>query len=122
MEKKRQHRATSKEAHESIKDHKAAMYEKIIKGLERLRVGGTFQEIATASGLKDAQVWKRLPEMVEMGKVYNTGTTRSTSSGRKAMVRQLVGLNYTDGQIPVIEKPIKENRKIKQPVYNPLFD
>jgi hypothetical protein len=92
----RKHRATSKAAHESVKEHKAAMYEKIKEGLKRLRIGGTFEEIARASGLKSEQVWKRLPEMVDFGMVYNVGITRSTSSGRKAMVRQLVGMKAVD--------------------------
>lgn len=91
--KKRKHRATSKEAHESVKEHKSAMYEKITEGLVKLKVGGTFEEIAIACGLKSEQVWKRLGEMVDAGTVFNTGYTRPTSSGRKAMVRQLVGLN-----------------------------
>jgi len=90
--KKRPHRSTSKAAHDSVKPHKAVMYDKITKGLNRLKVGGTFEEIAKASRLEPAQVWKRLSEMVEAGKVYNVGTTRPTSSGRKAMVRQLIEL------------------------------
>lgn len=88
--KKRPHRQTSKEAHESVKPHKEVMYDKITLGLRKLKVGGTFEEIAKASRLEPSKVWKRLPEMVEAGKVYNVGTTRPTSSGRKAMVRQLV--------------------------------
>ena len=46
---KRQHRATSKEAHESVKEHKAAMYGKIIEGLEKLKVGGNFEAVAMAA-------------------------------------------------------------------------
>lgn len=124
MPNKRPHRATSKEAHESVKDHKAAMYEKIIIGLQRLKVGGTFEEIAKAAGLEPAQVWKRLPEMVEGEKVYNVGTTRKTSSGRKAMVRQLVGLEYTDGVLPDYKKqnPVGRPANKTAEVHNPLFD
>ena len=92
----RQHRATSKAAHESVKEHKSIMYAKIKVGLENLRVGGTFEEIAKVSGLKPDQTWKRLPEMVTAGTVFNTGITRKTSSGRQAMVRQLVGLKSID--------------------------
>lgn len=87
--KKRQHRETSKQAHESVKEHKERMYEKISEALCKLPVGGTFEEIANAANLKPEQVWKRLPEMVERGIIYNVGTTRVTSSGRKAMVRNL---------------------------------
>ena len=90
--KKRQHRATSKAAHESMKEHKAAMYEKIIEGLNKLRVGGNFEEISSAAGLKPEQVWKRLSEMDELGITYNTGITRKLSSGRSGIVRQLTQL------------------------------
>lgn len=85
--------STSRSAHESVKEHKSVMYDKITTGLMRLKVGGTFEEIAKAAGLKPDQTWKRISEMIEMGKVYNVGVTRPTSSGRKAMVRQLVELN-----------------------------
>ena len=40
----------SKEAHESVKEHKTVMYDKIIFGLKKLKVGGTSHEIAEASG------------------------------------------------------------------------
>lgn len=90
--KKRQHRSTSKEAHESVKEHKQETYSKILEGMKSLKVGGTFEEIATSCELKPEQVWKRLGEMVELKIIYNTGYTRTTSSGRKAMVRQIVGL------------------------------
>lgn len=109
----RPHRSTSKEAHESVKEHKSAMYEKIKFGLEKLKVGGHFEEIAKASGLKPEQCWKRLSEMTELGMVYNVGVTRKTSSGRKAMVRQLVGLKYKDGEVPILEN--KKHKKIVPP-------
>ncbi len=82
----------SKEAHESVKEHKTVMYEKIIEGLKKLKVGGTSEEVAIASGITTAQCHKRLPEMVEKGICFNTGITRVTSSGRKSMVRQLTEL------------------------------
>ena len=88
--KKRQHRATSKAAHDSVKEHKEVFYDKIISALERIKVGGTSEEIAKEAGIEYAQCHKRLPELVEQGKVFNTGITRPNSSGRKAMVRQLV--------------------------------
>jgi len=89
---KRTNPTTSILAHESVKDAKAAMYVKIIEGMNKLRVGGNFEEIAKASNLKPDQTWKRLPEMIELGIVFNTGVTHKTSSGRSAMVRQLVNL------------------------------
>lgn len=86
------HRSTSKEAHDSVKEHKEAFYEKILTALEKLKVGGTSHEIALAAGIEYAQCHKRLPELVQMGKVFNTGITRVNPSGRKSMVRQLVQL------------------------------
>jgi hypothetical protein len=113
---KRQHRATSKEAHESVKEHKPAMYEKIKAALEKLKIGGTFEQIALCGGLKPAQVHKRLPEMIELGIVYNVGVTRRTSSGRKSMVRQLVGLKYVDDQNPKTDQEIKDLKNAGVPV------
>jgi len=80
---------TSRIAHNSVKAHKASVYKKIMSGMKRLKKGGTFEEIARASRLEPAQVWKRLSEMVDMGMIYNTGETRLTSSGRQAMVRKI---------------------------------
>ncbi len=100
---KRKQPITSILAHNSVKDAKAAMYVKIEEGLNRLRVGGNFEEIAKASNLEPAQVWKRLSEMVELGICFNTGITHKTSSGRSAMVRQLTDL-----------KPIIKTGKVVQ--------
>lgn len=81
--------STSRAAHESIKPAKSYYHEKIIEGLRKLKVGGTFEEIAEASGIQPSQAWKRLSEMQAAGLVYNVGTTRKTSSGRQAQIRQL---------------------------------
>lgn len=90
--KKRRHRETSKQAHDSVKEHKQIFYNKIIEALKLLKVGGTSEEIAKVAGIEYAQCHKRLPELVDMGKVFNTGITRVNTSGRRAMVRQLTGL------------------------------
>lgn len=82
----------SKEAHESVKEHKEIFYEKIIAGLKKLKVGGTSHEIAEASGIEYAQAHKRIPELITAGKIFNTGITRLTPYGRKAAVRQLTEL------------------------------
>jgi hypothetical protein len=87
---------TSRLAHNSIKEHKAAVYEKIEKALEKLKIGGTFEEIAEAALLDPPQVWKRLSEMQRDGTIFNLPTTRPTKSGREAMVRQLVKLRVPD--------------------------
>jgi len=89
--KKRQHSPTSKEAHESVKPFKNIMWEKIIAGLEKLKVGGHFEDISAAAGLEPQQTWKRLSELESQGRIYKTGIVRTTSSGRKACVWQLTG-------------------------------
>jgi len=116
--KKRQFRPTSKEAHDSVKDHKAAMYEKIIEGFKKLKVGGTFEAIAAASGLKPEQTWKRLSEMETLGIIYNCGYTRPTSSGRKAMVRQLIGLGYKNENLEPAKKKKKEIKATENQLFN----
>lgn len=114
----RKHSATSKAAHDSIKGIKSELYEKIIEGLKRLRVGGNFEEISKAAGITPAQCHKRLPELVEMGKVYNCGYTRPTSSGRSSMVRQLVGLGYKHKD----KTPVKAKKESKPVSLNPIFE
>lgn len=80
---------TSIKANESVKDSKEAMYVLIAEALEKMKIGGTSEEIANFMGIKHERVWKRLSEMEERGTIYNVGTTRKNSSGRMAMVRQL---------------------------------
>ncbi len=82
-------RKTSKAAYDSIKDQRATMWGKIVKAAGKLPNGGNFEQIANKAGLRPDQVWKRLPELVDMKILVNTGETRPTSTGRKAMVRAL---------------------------------
>jgi len=86
---KRKTSITSILAHESVKESKAEMYRRITEGLNKLITGGTFDEIAIASGLKPQQVWKRLSEMQGLGLIFNVGTTRPGNSGRSCSVWQL---------------------------------
>ena len=83
---------TSLLAHESVKESKAAMYVKIIEGLNKLRVGGTFDELSVVTGLKPQQIWKRYSEMAALGMIFNTGITRKGVSGRSCSVWQLTDL------------------------------
>ena len=80
---------SSREAHDSVKEHKQAMYSRIEKALEEMKVGGTSEEIAHHLGVTNDKIHKRLPEMVEARILFNTGITRKTASGRSSMVRQL---------------------------------
>lgn len=95
---KRHNPLTSKLAHESIKPSKEFMYIKIVAGLEKLRVGGTFNEISYATGLRPEQIWKRLSELHQSGIIFDTGITRKGTSGRSCTVWQLSAI-----------KPIKKS-------------
>lgn len=83
---------TSLDAHNSIKGMKSEHYKKIIEGLEKLKVGGIYTEIASACGLDPIQVNRRLSEMESEGIIFSVGITRPTPTGRKAMIKQLVSL------------------------------
>lgn len=129
---KRKHIQTSSDAHDSVKEHKAILYEKIKDGLRRLKIGGTFAEIAVASDLRPEQVWKRLSEMQGEGMIYNTGITRKLPSGRQGSVWQLVGLQSYDNvkkeELPKMDKRFNEPTPKKKATsldinltQNPLF-
>lgn len=88
---------TSILAHDSVKEHKGAIYEKIIQALEEMKVGGTSEQIANHLGVKHEKVWKRLSEMEAAGTIFRVGTTRPTSTGRQSMVRQLTSFKTQKG-------------------------
>ena len=92
--KERKNPVTSILAHESVKDGKQIIHDKIITALTALKIGGTYEEIAKAAGLKDSQAWKRLSEL-EPDTIFKVGTTRKLSSGRKGNVWQLKSLVAT---------------------------
>lgn len=108
---KRQHRSTSKEGEAHIKPHKPNHKAKIKEALERLKVGGTQEQIAACAGLRPDQVWKRLSEAERDGIIFNTGITRKLKSGVNGIVWQLVGLKPVDINNP---KTTKEANQIKQ--------
>lgn len=82
---------TSRAGHEHIKPFKQNHTQKILEGLERLKIGGTHEEIAVVCGLRPDQVWKRLSEAERDGKIFNTGITRKLKSGVIGSVWQLTG-------------------------------
>ncbi len=91
----RQHKPTSKMGEQHIKPFKPNHKAKILEGLERLKIGGNFEQISSVCGLKDVQVWKRLSEMERDGTIFNTGLTRKLKSGVSGIVWQMVGLKPT---------------------------
>lgn len=87
---KRNNPFTSKLAHDSVKEHKDAIWEKIITALEEMKIGGTSEEISEHLKMDHQVIWKRLSELERDGRIFNLeGITRPTKKGRKAMVRQL---------------------------------
>jgi len=112
---------TSIDAHNSIKPAKAYYHAKVLEGLNKLRVGGTFFEISQSAGIKPEQAWKRISELVKDGKIFDTGITRRLPSGRNGTVWQITGMNST-GEVPVITKEIKNKKTIlpsnQQPFLN----
>lgn len=87
----RQHKPTSKAGEAFIKPHKPNHQQRIKEALERLRIGGTFEEIALVAGMRDSQVWKRMSELAANGEVFDTGITRKLKSGVSGIVWQLHG-------------------------------
>ena len=91
----RQHRPTSKEGEAHIKPFKPNHKAKILEGLERLRIGGTQEEIAAVCGLRPDQVWKRMIYLQNDNDVFDTKITRKLKSGLQGIVWQKVGLKPT---------------------------
>jgi hypothetical protein len=116
----RSHKPTSKAGEEFIRVFKQSHKEKILSGLEKLKVGGTFEEISKVTGMREDQVWKRMVDLVNDKKVFDTGITRTLKSGLQGIVWQLVGLTTKEGQIPVIE--VERKQKRQEFIHNPLFD
>lgn len=88
--KKRPFRQTSHEAKESIEESKEATYDKILKVYKDCKNGLTSEECAVKAKISYASAHKRIPELIQQHKLYNTGETRKNKSGRKAMVRKAV--------------------------------
>jgi hypothetical protein len=116
----RSHKPTSKAGEEFIRVFKQSHKEKILSGLEKLKVGGTFEEISKVTGMREDQVWKRLSELSTDEKIFDTGITRKLKSGLQGTVWQIKGLTVTEGQIPIIE--VERKSKRQEIITNPLFD
>ena len=78
---------TSIAAAEAIAEMAPTLRGKVYTWLARRGAeGGTREEIAAGLELRLATVCGRCSELVDQGLVYDSGTTRSTSSGRQAVV------------------------------------
>ena len=105
---------TSRAGHEHIKPFKLNHTQKILEGLERLKIGGTHEEIAIVCGLRPDQVWKRLSEAERDGKIFNTGITRKLKSGVIGSVWQLTGHKPIDTSNPKTTAQQKAKHTIQQ--------
>lgn len=120
---------TSIDAHNSIKPAKSYYHQKIMDAMRVIRVGATYEEAAKVAGVRPDQAWRRMSELVASGELYNVGYTRKTSSGRQAMVRQIVGLVASNQPNPKTDKEANALRKAgihipnldKPKIENPLF-
>lgn len=118
---KREYRPTSKQGENYIKPHKATHHEKIKEGLEKLKIGGTQEEIAAACGLREDQVWKRLSELAKENIIFDTGIQRKLKSGLMGIVWQLHGKVAEEKPSVVIIKPDGRKNQLKV-IHNPIFD
>lgn len=87
--KKRTVPKTSRDANDSVKEMKEEHKRIILSALVDIKVGATYEQLASHCRLDKAQVNRRLSEMVDDGVVFNVGITRKTLSNRNAMVRQI---------------------------------
>lgn len=98
--KQRQHRPTSKAGEVYIQPAKPTHKQKIVAGLDKLKVGGTYEEISLATGMREDQVWKRMNDLVKDELVFDTGITRKLKSGLQGIVWQLRKLPVVNHENP----------------------
>lgn len=78
---------TSIAAAEAIREMAPTIRGKVYEEIARCgQLGATREELAERLDLRVATVCGRCRELVEMGLIYDSGTTRPTSSGRAAVV------------------------------------
>lgn len=64
-------------------------YKKIVEGLGKLGEA-TSEEIATITTLDKSQIYRRMIDLVRLDRIFATGRTKPTRSGRPAATYQLV--------------------------------
>jgi len=114
---KRQHKATSKMGDEYIKPFKPSHKQKILEALDKLKVGGTYESIALAAGMREDQVWKRLSEAEKDGTIFNTGITRKLKSGLQGTVWQKTNLPVVNPENPKTDKEVQQLKRASAPVH-----
>lgn len=82
-------KSTSLQAYDSVKPDIPGVKNQILQGLQKIKKG-SFRDIATASYLRSDQVWKRLSELKQDGKITETGTKTCHISGRPVTIWKLI--------------------------------
>jgi hypothetical protein len=78
---------TSIAAAEAIAEMAPTLRGQVYQAIARRgELGATREELATELGMRLATVCGRCRELTTMGLIYDSGTTRATSSGRAAVV------------------------------------
>jgi hypothetical protein len=84
-------------------------YKKIIEGLGKLHEA-TSEEISTLVTLDKIQISRRMSELIGLGKIFNTGRTKPTRSGRPAATYRLIGVdarvNVSEGKLVLIQNEL----------------
>lgn len=91
---------TSLIAHADFEDsgQKMSIQDKIYKSM-LINGSGNYEKIAADAGLKEAQVWKRLSELRDQGKIMDTGTTSALSSGKQGIVWATTEVKLIQGKL-----------------------
>lgn len=86
---------TSIDAHNSIIPAKSHYHKIVVDGLRKLKVGGTFAEVADSMGVGHDKIWRRMSELQKIGVIYDTGITRKLPSNRQGTVWQLMEIKHS---------------------------
>jgi len=76
---------TSRAAADAIRPHRESLRDRVLGTIKCLN-GATAWDIEFGTGLSGNTVRPRLRELVQAGRVYDSGETRRLASGRKAII------------------------------------
>jgi predicted transcriptional regulator len=97
---------TSIDARNSLRPEDLAdIYQKILKGLERLGTASN-EQLASYLTIEHSRIWKRVSELNKMGLIFRPGHKVPTKTGRQSFVWQLCSAGV---------KTDRENKKLDGP-------
>lgn len=120
---KRKNPDTSIDAYHSIRQEDLAdIYQKILKGLERLGMAST-EQLATYLTIDHSRIWKRVSELNKMGLIFRPGHKVPTKSGRQSYVWALCGPGAKTEREnkPLSGKNVQDYSRTIQQIQNGLF-